>query len=115
MIRDESWKGRGRRSTALTTEKIAVLAPMPKARRRTAVAEKPGLRRRIRKPSRRSETKLRMGKCSPGSPSIRDALVTLIRDEQNGQSVSGGGQVGTRQNWELRLAKTRSTCGMNDT
>src|SRR5580700_7958697 len=61
MMRDESWYGSGRRRTASTTEKIAVLAPMPRASSRTAVTEKPGLRTRVRRPCRSSETRLRMG------------------------------------------------------
>ena len=35
-------KGRGRRSTPSTMEKMAVVAPMPRASMRTAVSEKPG-------------------------------------------------------------------------
>ena len=42
--------GRGRRSTALTTLKIAVLAPMPSARASTAAAVKAGVRARARAP-----------------------------------------------------------------
>src|SRR5580698_8235455 len=36
--------------TALTTEKMAVLAPMPRASVRMATSEKPGLLRRLRRP-----------------------------------------------------------------
>jgi hypothetical protein len=39
-----SSKGIGRRNTASTMEKIAVLAPMPKASVKTATAVKPGER-----------------------------------------------------------------------
>ena len=42
--------GIGRRTTALTTLKIAVVAPMPSARVRMAVAAKPGWRIRVRMP-----------------------------------------------------------------
>jgi hypothetical protein len=41
-------KGSGLRSTAFTTEKMAVLAPMPRASVATATAAKPGLRASIR-------------------------------------------------------------------
>ena len=42
--------GRGRRRTALTTLKIAVLAPMPSARASTAAAVKAGVRARAARP-----------------------------------------------------------------
>ena len=53
-MRDESGYDSGRSSTALTSEKMAVLAPMPMARIRTATREKPGLRRHARSAYRRS-------------------------------------------------------------
>src|SRR5690242_21685451 len=60
MMREGSSKGSGRRRTALTTEKIAVLAPMPRASTTMAAAEKPGLRRSKRKEKRKSESRFRM-------------------------------------------------------
>src|SRR6266699_3279775 len=59
MMRDGSSKGRGRRRTELTTEKMAVLAPMPKASTTIAAAENPGLRRKMRREKRNSESKSR--------------------------------------------------------
>src|SRR5579859_6270221 len=59
MMREGSSKGRGRRRTALTTEKIAVLAPMPNASTTIAAAEKAGLRRSKRKEKRKSESRFR--------------------------------------------------------
>src|SRR5437867_7362407 len=47
-------KGRGRSSTAFTTLKIAVLAPMPRARVSTATAVKPGFFSSWRKANFRS-------------------------------------------------------------
>ena len=41
--------GRGLRSMACTTEKMAVFAPMPRASVPIATAAKPGLRRSIRR------------------------------------------------------------------
>jgi len=41
--------GVGRKSTPSTTEKMAVLAPMPSASVSTAATVKPGLRRRVRR------------------------------------------------------------------
>jgi len=46
--------GTSRRMTALTRLKMAVLAPMPRARERTATAVKVGRLVRERRPSRRS-------------------------------------------------------------
>src|SRR5690348_9640425 len=60
MMREGSSKGSGRRRTALTTEKIAVLAPMPRASTTMAAAEKPGFRRSMRKEKRKSESRFRM-------------------------------------------------------
>src|SRR5215469_1664473 len=57
MMREGSSKGSGRRMTALTTEKIAVLAPMPRARTTMAAAENAGLRRRVRKEKRKSDNR----------------------------------------------------------
>src|SRR5262249_45281322 len=47
-------KGRGSSSTALTTEKIAVLAPIPRASTATAARAKPGLLASSLSPCRRS-------------------------------------------------------------
>ncbi len=52
--RSASGYGRGRRRIALITLKIAVLAPMPSARVRTATRVKAGVRRRARVPKRTS-------------------------------------------------------------
>src|SRR5262245_59406971 len=60
MMREGSSKGRGRSRTALTTEKIAVLAPMPRASTTMDAAEKPGFRPSKRKETRKSESKFRM-------------------------------------------------------
>src|ERR1700730_9165402 len=53
-----SWAGltkaSGRRSTPCTTEKIAVFAPIPRARLAIAIAANPGLRARTRAAWRRS-------------------------------------------------------------
>ncbi len=49
-MRSGSGYASGRSSTAFTTVKIAVLAPMPSASVRTATAVKPGLFLSIRKP-----------------------------------------------------------------
>jgi hypothetical protein len=48
--RSGSANGSGRSSTALTTEKIAELAPMPKASATTATSVKPGFFKSIRTP-----------------------------------------------------------------
>src|SRR5580658_7795162 len=49
------WRyGKGRSNNALVTEKMAVLAPMASARVKTATRVKPGLRRSMRRPKRRS-------------------------------------------------------------
>src|SRR5579862_6337407 len=58
MIRSEWGYGRGASKTAVTTEKIAVLAPMPRARAATATVVKPGLAIKTRKEWRRSERRL---------------------------------------------------------
>ncbi|HEY2289822.1 MAG TPA: hypothetical protein VGM86_03885 [Thermoanaerobaculia bacterium] len=47
-MRSGSAKGNGRIRMALTTLKIAVLAPMPMAMQTTAMAAKPGLLRSVR-------------------------------------------------------------------
>jgi len=47
-------KGSGRSKTALTTLKIAVLAPMPSASVRMATAVKPEFLRSVRTPKRKS-------------------------------------------------------------
>src|SRR5712671_3283444 len=47
-------KGRGRRSTALTTLKIAVFAPMPRASVQIAARVKPGTLNNVRSAKRRS-------------------------------------------------------------
>ncbi len=52
--RSEAGKGSGRSSTALTTLKMAVLAPMPSPRVRTATIVKVGFRRSMRAPTRAS-------------------------------------------------------------
>src|SRR5215469_13459561 len=52
--RSGSRPGSGLRRTALTTLKIAVLPPMPRARAIVASAVTPGLRASIRRPRRRS-------------------------------------------------------------
>jgi hypothetical protein len=54
ISRLESAKGNGRSKKALTTLKIAVLAPMPSASVNMATMLKPGLRRNNRTPYRRS-------------------------------------------------------------
>src|SRR2546430_15042135 len=59
MMREGSSKGSGRRRTALTTEKIAVLAPIPRASTTMAAAEKPGLRRSKRREKWKSESRFR--------------------------------------------------------
>jgi hypothetical protein len=46
--RSASVYGSGRSSTALTTLKMAVLAPMPRARVRTATIANPGARTSVR-------------------------------------------------------------------
>src|SRR4029077_19035278 len=55
--------GSGRRRTALVTLKIAVLAPIPRAMVRMAVAAKTGLLRRVR-------SAYRMSRSSMGAPLI---------------------------------------------
>jgi hypothetical protein len=52
--RSESGKGRERSNTPFTTEKIAVLAPMPSARVMTATAANPGAFRTCRAANRKS-------------------------------------------------------------
>src|SRR5271170_3076786 len=54
MMRSECGYGSGASRTALTTEKMAVLAPMPSARATTATAVNPGLPVRTRREWRRS-------------------------------------------------------------
>jgi hypothetical protein len=49
-IRSGAAKGSGRSTTALTTLKMAVVAPMPRASVSTAVAAKPGCRTSVRTP-----------------------------------------------------------------
>ena len=49
-MRSGASKGIGRRTTALTTLKIAVVAPMPSASVRMAVAANPGCRVNVRTP-----------------------------------------------------------------
>src|ERR1700761_9750678 len=51
----ESGNGRGRKSTASTMEKMAVVAPMPKASMSTAVMANPGDLRSWRRTKRRSK------------------------------------------------------------
>src|SRR5712692_6308216 len=58
MIRSGSGYGNGWSNTVFTTEKMAVLAPMPSAKAAMATTVKPGLFRRMRIEWRRSETKL---------------------------------------------------------
>jgi len=50
MTRSGSSNGIGRSTTALTTLKIAVVAPIPRASVRIAVAAKPGWRSSVRRP-----------------------------------------------------------------
>ncbi len=58
ISRSGSAQGRGRSSTAFTTEKIAVLAPIPSARAASATRVKPGVFRRNRRPFLRSARRL---------------------------------------------------------
>src|ERR1700683_4780521 len=58
MILSESGNGRGANRTRSITEKIAVFAPMPSARARTATLVKPGLLIRTRKEWRRSASRV---------------------------------------------------------
>src|SRR3984957_19903978 len=60
MMRSECGYGNGASKTAFTTEKMAVLAPMPSARAATATVVNPGLAARTRREWRRSETRLLM-------------------------------------------------------
>src|ERR1017187_9321257 len=60
-MRSGSGNGSGSRSTASITEKMAVLAPIPKASTAMAVAVKPGLWRSTRKACRMSGTNVSMG------------------------------------------------------
>jgi hypothetical protein len=53
-------KGNGRNNTALTTEKIAVLAPMPSASVITATAVNPGCLSKLRAPKRMSFSNVSM-------------------------------------------------------
>src|SRR6266850_8508666 len=74
MSREGCLKGSGRSSTAFTTLKMAVFAPMPRASVRTATSVKPGLLASIRNAYRKSCRKfditylpaLRRGLCSGG-------------------------------------------------
>src|ERR1700745_200552 len=81
-MREESSKGSGRRMTALTTEKIAVLAPIPRARTTMAAAENAGLRRRMRKENRKSVNKFLMSMNSRGCWTDRKVGHTLKREKQ---------------------------------
>jgi hypothetical protein len=58
MMRSECEYGNGASRTVLTTEKMAVLAPMPSARAATATIVNPGFEVRIRNECRRSEKRL---------------------------------------------------------
>src|SRR5579883_213810 len=58
--RSGSRTGRDRKSTAFTTLKMAVLAPIPKARANVAAAVKPGYRANVRSPKRASSRRFRM-------------------------------------------------------
>jgi hypothetical protein len=49
-IRSAFGKGSGRRSTVLTTLKMAVVAPIPKASASTVTSVNPGLFQSMRKP-----------------------------------------------------------------
>src|SRR5580704_6593370 len=65
------WRyGKGRSNNALVTEKMAVLAPMASARVKTATRVKPGLRRSMRRPKRRS----RRSVCMQGLSNSEDAI-----------------------------------------
>src|ERR1700687_4248181 len=66
---------------------MAVLAPMPKARTKMAAMEKPGLRRRIRKENRKSESKFRIGR-RLRAPQARPSAVTYSTDELGWADVS---------------------------
>src|ERR1700730_4934332 len=61
-----SWNGSGRRSTAFTTLKMAVFAPMPRARTMMAAAVKPGFLRSTRRPCLRSGRRLSMRSSTSG-------------------------------------------------
>src|SRR5215467_13175705 len=82
MMREGSSKGSGRRRTALTTEKIAVLAPMPRASTTMAAAEKPGLRRSKRKEKRKSASMFRRDIPTPVWHTIHAERHSLRREKK---------------------------------
>src|SRR5580704_9656003 len=61
-MRSGAGKGSGISRTVLMTEKMAVLAPIPRANAATAAAVKPGLWRSMRKACLRSAARVSMGK-----------------------------------------------------
>src|SRR6266566_3099297 len=106
MMREGSSKGSGRRMTALTTEKIAVLAPMPRASTTMAAAENAGLRRRVRKEKRKSENRFLINMNSRGCwPPAKTVTFIKTRKRENsflgillagpGRRANGGGSAKT--------------------
>src|ERR1700687_1373072 len=91
---------------------MAVLAPMPKARTKMAAMEKPGLRRRIRKENRKSESKFRMGR-RLRAPQARPSAVTYSTDESGSADVSMNfGEWGEQGNaWCSSVVAKRGTGG----
>src|SRR5580693_4691075 len=84
-MRSGSGYERGWSRTAFTTEKMAVLAPMPRARVRTAITVKPGDFRRLRRPYFRFWIKESMD-----TPRVRRRLAALDGGGANWFRRGGG-------------------------
>src|SRR5208282_5715822 len=79
---DGSGNGSGRKSTPLTTVKIAVLAPIPSARVKMATAAKPAFLMRTRTPYLKSCHKVRIRLLLPRpQPCSRSRLLVTQRDQ----------------------------------
>src|SRR5690242_4065179 len=75
---------------ALTTLKMVVLAPMPRARQSTATSVKPGLLTRMRTAKRKSCAKVSMGRRSPPTEITREEQRRFQEKEGKGHKGPQG-------------------------
>src|SRR5690606_28269769 len=102
--------GTGFSSTALTTEKIAVLTPMPRVKAAIAVTVKPGLSRNILSACFRSLT----SECI-GDPRTDDRAPVVPRRGQTSSSVTearNGNERSLVRRWAPRSAERAAAAGL---
>src|SRR5881394_3695611 len=100
--RSGSWNGGGRRTTALITLKIAVLAPMPRASVSTATAVKPGFFSNWRKANLRSFITQRLHWIDTRCPQGRDQTRRQSNADEHQHDAGEGQRIGRCHRIKLR-------------